>query len=211
MYKVKISKKHETNTNKAKNVLPFTGLKVASSVRRPSKRDSPFKNSVLSNTKKSSEKVEVSVRKNKKTYVASKNVISNKKIVTEVDVKNALTTKDVLRVSCAKNVLISCHDKCLANYKLNVHSKVSRALFTTPRITKSTFKDTTPVVSKTMKIEESLNVTFNETPPPYKTSPLVDDGLDEDEAIREIEKKNLENNVEDETLEIDEVVNIKRI
>ncbi|GJS33646.1 retrovirus-related pol polyprotein from transposon TNT 1-94 [Tanacetum coccineum] len=63
--------------------------------------------------------------------------------------------------------------------------------------------------SPTRKIEESLNVTFDETPPPSKTSPLVDDDLDEDEAIREIEKKNLENNVEDETLEIDEVVNIK--
>ncbi|GJS26113.1 retrovirus-related pol polyprotein from transposon TNT 1-94 [Tanacetum coccineum] len=49
------------------------------------------------------------------------------------------------------------------------------------------------------KIEESLNVTFNVTPPPSKTSPLVDDDLDEDEAIREIEKKNLENIVEDET------------
>ncbi|GJU25803.1 retrovirus-related pol polyprotein from transposon TNT 1-94, partial [Tanacetum coccineum] len=61
----------------------------------------------------------------------------------------------------------------------------------------------------TRKIEESLNVTFDETPPPAKTSPLVDDDLDEEEAIREIEKKNLENNVEDETLEIDEVVNIK--
>ncbi|GKA25567.1 retrovirus-related pol polyprotein from transposon TNT 1-94, partial [Tanacetum coccineum] len=33
--------------------------------------------------------------------------------------------------------------------------------------------------------------------------------LDEEEAIREIEKKNLENVVEDETLEIDEIVNIK--
>ncbi|GJR74091.1 retrovirus-related pol polyprotein from transposon TNT 1-94, partial [Tanacetum coccineum] len=41
------------------------------------------------------------------------------------------------------------------------------------------------------------------------TSPLVDDDLDEEEAIREIEKKNLENDVEDETLEIDEIVNIK--
>ncbi|GJX45916.1 hypothetical protein Tco_0262592 [Tanacetum coccineum] len=61
----------------------------------------------------------------------------------------------------------------------------------------------------TMKIEESLNVTFDETPPLSKTSPLVDDDLDEEEAIREIEKKNLENNVEDETLEIDEIVNIK--
>ncbi|GJZ46021.1 retrovirus-related pol polyprotein from transposon TNT 1-94 [Tanacetum coccineum] len=57
--------------------------------------------------------------------------------------------------------------------------------------------------------KESLNVTFDETPPPSKTSPLVDDDLDKDEAIREIEKKILENNVEDETLEIDEVVNIK--
>ncbi|GKA19241.1 retrovirus-related pol polyprotein from transposon TNT 1-94 [Tanacetum coccineum] len=56
---------------------------------------------------------------------------------------------------------------------------------------------------------ESLNVTFDETPPPSKTSPLVDDALDEEEAIREIEKKNLENVVEDETLEIDEIVNIK--
>ncbi|GJT75690.1 integrase, catalytic region, zinc finger, CCHC-type containing protein [Tanacetum coccineum] len=150
MYKVKISKKQETNSNKAKSVLPSTGLKAASSVRRPSNRDLPFKNSVLSNTKKSSEKVEVSVRTNKKTYAASKNVVLNKKIVTDVNVKNALKAKDVLCVSCAKNVLIPCHDKCLANYKLNVHSKVKRALFTTPRTAKSTFKDTTPVVSKTM-------------------------------------------------------------
>nr|GEV63989.1 copia protein [Tanacetum cinerariifolium] len=59
------------------------------------------------------------------------------------------------------------------------------------------------------KIEESLNVTFDETPPPSKTSPLVDDDLDEEEAIREVEKKNLENVVEDETLKIDKIVNIK--
>ncbi|GJR70462.1 retrovirus-related pol polyprotein from transposon TNT 1-94 [Tanacetum coccineum] len=61
----------------------------------------------------------------------------------------------------------------------------------------------------TRKIKESLNVTFDETPPPSKTSPLVDDDLYEEEAIREIEKKNLENVVEDKTLEIDEIVNIK--
>ncbi|GKA75394.1 hypothetical protein Tco_0781772 [Tanacetum coccineum] len=65
------------------------------------------------------------------------------------------------------------------------------------------------VDANSRKIEESLNVTFDETPPPAKTSPLVDDDLDEEEAIREIEKKNLENIVEDETLEIDEIVNIK--
>nr|GEU56097.1 retrovirus-related Pol polyprotein from transposon TNT 1-94 [Tanacetum cinerariifolium] len=61
----------------------------------------------------------------------------------------------------------------------------------------------------TRKVNESLNVTFDETPPPSKTSPLVDDDLDEDEAIKITEKKNLENNIVDETLEIDEIANIK--
>ncbi|GJT54662.1 retrovirus-related pol polyprotein from transposon TNT 1-94 [Tanacetum coccineum] len=61
----------------------------------------------------------------------------------------------------------------------------------------------------TRKVKESLNVTFDETPPPSKISPLVDDDLDEEEAIKVIEKKNLENDIEDETLEIDEIVNIK--
>ncbi|GJT59746.1 retrovirus-related pol polyprotein from transposon TNT 1-94 [Tanacetum coccineum] len=61
----------------------------------------------------------------------------------------------------------------------------------------------------TRKIEESLNMTFDETPPPSKTSPLVDDDLDEEEAIKVTEKKNLENDIEDETLEIDKIVNIK--
>ncbi|GJT84818.1 retrovirus-related pol polyprotein from transposon TNT 1-94 [Tanacetum coccineum] len=61
----------------------------------------------------------------------------------------------------------------------------------------------------TMKIEESLNVTFDETPPPSKTSPLVDDDLDEEKSIKFLEKKKLENNIKDETLEIDEIVNIK--
>ncbi|GJV41055.1 hypothetical protein Tco_1419495 [Tanacetum coccineum] len=37
-----------------------------------------------------------------------------------------------------------------------------------------------------MKVEESLNVTFNETPPPPKTLPLKDDDLVEEEAIEEI-------------------------
>ncbi|GKB03376.1 retrovirus-related pol polyprotein from transposon TNT 1-94 [Tanacetum coccineum] len=52
-------------------------------------------------------------------------------------------------------------------------------------------------------------MTFDETPPPSKTSPLVDDDLDEEEAIKVTEKKNLENDIVDETLEIDEIVNIK--
>ncbi|GJR75981.1 retrovirus-related pol polyprotein from transposon TNT 1-94, partial [Tanacetum coccineum] len=61
----------------------------------------------------------------------------------------------------------------------------------------------------TRKVKESLNVTFDETPTPSKTSPLVDDDLDEEEAIKVTEKKNLESDIVNETLEIDEIVNIK--
>ncbi|GJV40340.1 retrovirus-related pol polyprotein from transposon TNT 1-94 [Tanacetum coccineum] len=52
-------------------------------------------------------------------------------------------------------------------------------------------------------------MTFDETPPPSKTSPLVDDDIDEKKAIKVTKKKNLENDIEDETLEIDKIVNIK--
>ncbi|GJR90190.1 hypothetical protein Tco_0214201 [Tanacetum coccineum] len=59
-----------------------------------------------------------------------------------------------------------------------------------------------------MKVKESLNVTFDESSPPRKTSPLEDD-LVEEEAIKVSEKKTLGNDVKNETLEIDEIVNIK--
>nr|GFB21414.1 retrovirus-related Pol polyprotein from transposon TNT 1-94 [Tanacetum cinerariifolium] len=52
-------------------------------------------------------------------------------------------------------------------------------------------------------------MTFDETPPPSIKSPLVDDELNEKEAIKVIEKKNLENDIEDEVLEVDEIVNNK--
>ncbi|GJZ35971.1 hypothetical protein Tco_0581788 [Tanacetum coccineum] len=146
MYKVGTSQ--ATNTNKAKSVLSSTRLSATSSVRRPSNRDSSFKNSVTSNTKNFSEKVEVSDRTNKKQDVASTNVALNT-IITNDEIKNALIAKNVLCVTYAKNVLIPCHDNCLAKYKLNVRSKVRRALFRTHRTVKSTFKDTTLVVSKT--------------------------------------------------------------
>nr|GEV27152.1 reverse transcriptase domain-containing protein [Tanacetum cinerariifolium] len=61
----------------------------------------------------------------------------------------------------------------------------------------------------TREIEESLNVTFDEIPPPSKTSPLVDNDLDEEEAIKITEKKNVVKDIKDETLEIDKIVNIK--
>ncbi|GJY22093.1 integrase, catalytic region, zinc finger, CCHC-type containing protein [Tanacetum coccineum] len=95
-------------------------MRATSSFRRPSHKDSSFKNSVLSNTKNSSKKLELSDRNYNKRDVAFKNVALDKKIVTNDDIKNTLIAKTVLR-----------------------------ALFTTPRTIKSTFKDTTPVVSKT--------------------------------------------------------------
>ncbi|GKC74960.1 hypothetical protein Tco_1125734 [Tanacetum coccineum] len=58
-----------------------------------------------------------------------------------------------------------------------------------------------------MKVEESLNVTFDESPPPTKLSPLVDDDIGKEEAIER--KVKVDNNVENESIEVDEVVNIK--
>ncbi|GJW31561.1 retrovirus-related pol polyprotein from transposon TNT 1-94 [Tanacetum coccineum] len=60
-----------------------------------------------------------------------------------------------------------------------------------------------------MKFEESLNVTFDETPPPPKTSPLEDDGLVEEEAIEVNKTKPLGNDLEDKSLENNEIINIK--
>ncbi|GJT10240.1 hypothetical protein Tco_0857282 [Tanacetum coccineum] len=59
-----------------------------------------------------------------------------------------------------------------------------------------------------MKVKESLNVTFDESHPPTKLSPLLDDDVSEDEAI-ENNMKVVNNNIEDESIEVDEVVNIK--
>ncbi|GJR47503.1 retrovirus-related pol polyprotein from transposon TNT 1-94 [Tanacetum coccineum] len=60
-----------------------------------------------------------------------------------------------------------------------------------------------------MKVEESLNVTFDETPPPPKTSPLEDDDLVEEQAIEVSKTKPLGNDLEDKSLENNEIINIK--
>ncbi|GJX25501.1 retrovirus-related pol polyprotein from transposon TNT 1-94 [Tanacetum coccineum] len=65
------------------------------------------------------------------------------------------------------------------------------------------------LINTLMKVEESLNVTFDESLLPPKTSPLEDDDLVEEEAIKISEKKPLGNGVEDEILENDEIINIK--
>ncbi|GJW82373.1 hypothetical protein Tco_0146348 [Tanacetum coccineum] len=60
-----------------------------------------------------------------------------------------------------------------------------------------------------MKVEESLNVTFDETPPPPKTSPLEDDELVEEEAIEVSKSKPIGNDLKDISLENNQIVNIK--
>ncbi|GJY92556.1 retrovirus-related pol polyprotein from transposon TNT 1-94 [Tanacetum coccineum] len=60
-----------------------------------------------------------------------------------------------------------------------------------------------------MKVEESLNVTFDESHPPTKLSQLVDDDVGEEEAIRKNTKIVKTNNEEDESIEVDEIINIK--
>nr|GEY70998.1 hypothetical protein [Tanacetum cinerariifolium] len=61
----------------------------------------------------------------------------------------------------------------------------------------------------TMKVEESLNATFDESPPLIKLSPLVDDDVGEEEAIMNITKVVNNGNKEDASIEVDKVVNIK--
>ncbi|GJW32408.1 retrovirus-related pol polyprotein from transposon TNT 1-94 [Tanacetum coccineum] len=62
---------------------------------------------------------------------------------------------------------------------------------------------------QTMKVEESLNVTFDETPPPPKTSPLEDDELVKEEAIKVSKTKPIGNDLEDISLENNQILNIK--
>ncbi|GJT32102.1 retrovirus-related pol polyprotein from transposon TNT 1-94 [Tanacetum coccineum] len=60
-----------------------------------------------------------------------------------------------------------------------------------------------------MNVKESLNVTFDETPPPPKTSPLDDDYLVEELAIEANKTRPLDNDLEDKSLENNEIINIK--
>nr|GEU52831.1 retrovirus-related Pol polyprotein from transposon TNT 1-94 [Tanacetum cinerariifolium] len=91
---------------------------------------------------------------NQKTYAYGDVRAQNQYLlITISELKAKLKTfekaKDVLCVSCDKNVFTPCHDKCLAKSKLYVNSKVRRALFTAPRTAKSKSLDTTSVVART--------------------------------------------------------------
>ncbi|GJU97372.1 integrase, catalytic region, zinc finger, CCHC-type containing protein [Tanacetum coccineum] len=133
MYKVVTTQ--ESQTNEAFSGLSSIGMNAATSVRRPVNKDSH------------------------QTNKTSATVISNKENVIDVNVANASKAKTLLCVSCMQNVLIPCHDKCLENYKLNVHSTARRAFSTNFRTPKSS--DTTYVVLKTRfseKLAQSMSL-----------------------------------------------------
>nr|GEU46073.1 hypothetical protein [Tanacetum cinerariifolium] len=146
-------------TQNSKSGLSSTGMNAASSVKRSMNRDSHDKNSVLAHSKNSTNQVAVYVTKNKQTDNTFVNVISNKENVVDVDVATASKAKNLLCVSCMQNVLILCHDKCLAHHRLNA----SRTLTTKSRTPKSL--DTAYVVLKTRFSKKStqsktLDTTF---------------------------------------------------
>ncbi|GJS99158.1 retrovirus-related pol polyprotein from transposon TNT 1-94 [Tanacetum coccineum] len=174
MYRVVTTQ--ESQTNKTKSALSSTGMNATSRVRRPMSRDSHVAHSVLDNSKKAAKNVSVYVRKNKQKDNTSANVISNKENVIDVDVANASKAKTLLCVSCMQNVLIPCHDKCLAKHKLNVRSNVRRTFSTNSRKTPKSYNsyvapktrfskketqsktlDTTSVVSKSKIDVESAS------------------------------------------------------
>ncbi|GJT20455.1 retrovirus-related pol polyprotein from transposon TNT 1-94 [Tanacetum coccineum] len=136
-----------TDQNKTKNVLSSTGMNATSSVKRPKSRDSHVKTSVLDVSKNEAKKEAVYVRKNKQTDNTFAKVVSNKENVIDVAVANASKAKTLLCVSCMQNVLIPCHDKCVAKHKLNVRSNARRTFSVNSRIPKSS--ETTFVAPKT--------------------------------------------------------------
>ncbi|GJT26029.1 retrovirus-related pol polyprotein from transposon TNT 1-94 [Tanacetum coccineum] len=143
----------ESQKNKTKNVLSSTRMNATSSVKRPKSRDSHVKTSVLDVSKNEAKKEAVYVRKNKQTDNTFAKVVSNKENVIDVAVANASKAKTLLCVSCMQNVLIPCHDKCVAKHKLNVRSNARRTFSVNSRIPKSS--ETTFVAPKTRFSEKA--------------------------------------------------------
>ncbi|GJQ94692.1 retrovirus-related pol polyprotein from transposon TNT 1-94 [Tanacetum coccineum] len=145
MYRVVTQQESETKQDK--NVLSSANKNATSSDKRPKSRDSHVKTSVLDVSKNEAKKEAVYVRKNKQTDNTFAKVVSNKENVIDVVVANASKAKTLLCVSCMQNVLIPCHDKCVAQHKLNVRSDARRTFSVNSRIPKSF--ETTFVAPKT--------------------------------------------------------------
>ncbi|GJY01124.1 putative reverse transcriptase domain-containing protein [Tanacetum coccineum] len=144
---------HTISELKARMKNGENGMNATSSVKRPKSRDSHVKTSVLDVSKNEAKKEAVYVRKNKQTDNTFAKVVSNKENVIDVAVVNASKAKNLLCVSCMQNVLIHCHDKCVAKHKLNVRSNARRTFSVNSRIPKSS--ETTFVAPKTRFSEKA--------------------------------------------------------
>ncbi|GJU47149.1 retrovirus-related pol polyprotein from transposon TNT 1-94 [Tanacetum coccineum] len=156
MYRVVTTQ--ESQRSKTKSALSSTGMNATSRVRKPMSRDSHVAHSVLDNFTKEKKNVAVYVRKNKQ-----EDVIPNKENVIDVDVANASKAKTFLCISCMKNVLIPCHDKCVAKHKLNVRSNIRRTVSTksiSPKSSKTTFVASKPRFSEKKTQSKTMITTF---------------------------------------------------
>ncbi|GJW38552.1 retrovirus-related pol polyprotein from transposon TNT 1-94 [Tanacetum coccineum] len=182
----------QIGANQNTNVIRLGIINATSSVRRPLSRDSHVKNIVLDVSKNAAKKEEVYVRKNKQTDNKFANFDSNKENVIDVDVANASKAKTLLCVSCMQDVLIPCHDKCVAKHKLNVRSNARRTFSTTSRIPKSS--ETTFVAPKTRFSEkETQSKTLDTTSVVFKSKIDVEsasNAKDKVSSASKIKKRN---------------------
>ncbi|GJS60589.1 zf-CCHC domain-containing protein [Tanacetum coccineum] len=93
--------------------------------------------------------------------------------------------------------------------KNRILQEMSRTMLNEQSIPQKFWRNAVDTSTYILNIEESLNVTFDKSPPPTKLSPLVDDDVGQEEAIRNNTKLVNNSNEEDESIEVDEVINIK--
>ncbi|GJY37328.1 copia protein [Tanacetum coccineum] len=96
-------------------------------------------------------------------------------------------------------------DEWIKDSGCSKHMTGNRKLFSTYKA----YNGGNIIFGSNLRVEESLNMTFNETPPPPKTSPLEDDDLVKEEAIEVNRIRPLGNDLEDKSLENNEIINIK--
>ncbi|GKA94379.1 retrovirus-related pol polyprotein from transposon TNT 1-94 [Tanacetum coccineum] len=153
-------------------------VESSNSVRRPKSKDTKSKNRVLKNTNDKSSFVHVrkvsssvSIDSNKCKTMNSIVCQSNASVLNTKTVNAVNDGSNIVCVSCAKDVFILSHEKCVARYALSRDSRVKRALFTTPVAAKSKNLGATSIVVKsrlsvaktpttTNKVSSALSLSF---------------------------------------------------
>ncbi|GKC16664.1 hypothetical protein Tco_1013446 [Tanacetum coccineum] len=155
MYKI-IKTEIHTPVSKANiHVSNSTGVESSNSVRRQKSKDTKSKNRVLKNTDDKSSFVHVrkvsssvSIDSNKRKTMNSIVCQSNASVLKTKIVNAVNDSSNIICVSCGKDMFMLSHEKCVAHYALSRHSRVKKALFTTPVAAKSRNLGATSVVAK---------------------------------------------------------------